>query len=844
MKQYSEKDAAQMAALLKSSIDAGLDEEEATARLARDASLRQKEKSPYSLWAFIKKLFRRLSPLLLTVSVLLAFLTGERREASVFLLLYTVFVLFLLSLWLYCAGVSAQVEKQMRQPLCCVRQGKKKLVPQEELVVGDLVVLQEGTVLPFSAYLVSGEEITVWTRKGGRHYAVKKRGGAFFESENPPNILKQGDIVREGQALAFMIAPHKEAFIRKTDERMPAQLLSIGSLVSRVCYLLAFLMLGIAFFVFKDSADVLRVFFLVSALTALSPLEWLDFLAEAIFYIKNAALLRKNGCYVKSLRRAHRVAHADCYVLPAAFFVSGETTYVNSFLNGTGNAVSVKKGSAELSFVASCLCSMERGSGARQKMLSSFFASCAQEELPELLGFCEVGNEKSYASVASFRFGSQSKPFSLVGGDAAFLLSHILYAKENGRTHLLDAKTKEKILSAVSLYKTNGYRVVAYAQTSFVPREKGEKISFDSLCDMRLCGFLVLGALPNREINDFLHKTAKEGKKAVVFYNGADPSNLLESFSKKFVFHVLLGNDPSFENKVASFVADETMHFLLLCGASSVQKAGTVRALEALGYSVSAYGETFEEHRMLSAARSAISAPFSRKEFACGATYETAEAHAERRIFAFSETQSVAKDMVGAVSTLTVTLSLSLVLRTLVVLFGVLFSHFLLSSSLLTAFGVAIDLSVAFCLVYARFPKGSNGEERKNLSHVFAWISAAVPSALSIGGIAVCVGLWPSSFPFSPALFVSLSLILLLNASLLTFTRIKATSPVLFFVFYSVFLVGLLLLTGAAGALTSMPTLFSLLCWVLLPFIVFVVAEKLLQIFFKNHIKLKEIYYE
>ncbi len=844
MKRYSEKDVSQMEALLQSSAQAGLSQEEASARLKREAALRRKENSRYSLGSFIKKLFRRLSPLLLALSVLLAFLAGERSIAFVSLFLYAVFVLFLLVLWLYCGSVSSQVEKQMRLPVCVIRQGKKQLLAQEELVSGDLLVLEEGSVLPFSAYLISGEEITVWTEKNGRHYAVKKRGGVFFESENPPNILRQGDVIREGQALAFAIAPHKEAFIRKTDEGIPTHPLSIGGLVSRVCYLIAFVMMGASFFIFKDSADILRVFFFVTALIALSPLEWLDFFSEAIFYIKNAALMRKDGAYIKSLRRAYRLAHADCAVLPSAFFVSGETTYVNSFLNGTGSAVSVKKGSLELSLVASCLCAMEKDNGARQKMLSSFFASAVSKALPELLCFSEVGSGKEYASVASFRLDAQSKPFSLVGGDVSFLLPHILYAKENGRTHLLDAKTKEKILSAVSLYKTNGYRVVAYAQTSFVPRGAGEKIGFDALCDMKLCGFLVLGALPNREINDFLQKTVKEGKKAVVFYNGVDPSNLLQSFSKKFTFHVLHGSDATFENKIASFAADPALHFLLLCGASPVQKAGTVRALEAVGYSVAAYGESFAEHRMLCAAKSALSAPFARKDFACDVVYETAEAHLEKRIRSLGETQSVAKDMVGAVTNLTVTLSVSLLLRAFVMLFGVLFSRFLLSAALLLAFGVAFDLSLAFCLAHMRFPQGVNGEERKNLSHVFAWITAALPAALTIGGIAVCVSLWPAAFPFSSSLFVALSFILLLNVTLLTFARVKASVFTVFFSFYSFFLVCLLVLTGAAGALASVPTLFSLLCWVLLPLAVFIASEKLLQIFFKNHINLKEIYYE
>ncbi|MBQ8907215.1 MAG: hypothetical protein IJY71_01340, partial [Clostridia bacterium] len=746
--------------------------------------------------------------------------------------------------WLYCDAASRQIERQMRLPVWVIRQGRKIQIPQEKLVRGDLMILEEGSVVPFTAYLVSREELTVWTEKNGRYCAMKKRGGVFFGQENPPNILRQGDIVRQGRAIALVIAPSEEAFLKGTDEGMPTQLLNIGRMVSRICYLLAFLMMAISFFVFRDSAAILTTLLCVAALMALSPLEWLDFLAEAIFYIKNASLLRARGTYIKSLRRIYRLAHADCVVLPSSFFVSGDTTYVNSFLNAAGTAVPLKKGSRELSFVASCLCAMEQENGARQKRLSEFFAASSYKELPRLLCLNEVGGEKEYASVATFRWESGGKPFSLVGGDAAFLLSHILYAKENGRTHLLDAKTKEKLLSVISLYKTNGYRVVAYAESSFVPRHKDEPLSFDALCDMKLCGFLVLGALPNREVNEFFQRTVKEGKKAVIFYNGADPSDLLHTFSKRFSFDLVEGVNSDFENKVAAFAAAEERHFLILCGVTPLQKAGTVRALEAVGYSVAAYGEGFAEHRMLCAARAAVSLPFAAKASACGVVYDTAEVHSEKSIRSLDEAKHTAKDMIGAVCSLTVYLSVSLLLRTAVSFFGIFFSLTLLSPWMLLAFGVALDLSVVFGLAYMHFPQGANGEEKKTLSHVFAWIGASAPTALAMGIIAVCVSLYPSAFPFTALLFASVSLILLLNVTLLSFSRVRVAGAAVLFPLYSLCLAGALLLTGMGGSLSSLPVAFSLLCWVLLPLVVFIVAEKLLQIFFKNHIKIKEIYYE
>ena len=252
MIRYAEASIAQMEKMLATSAQSGLDAEEAKARLQGEETKRPKAKSKYTVQRFFKTALRRLSPLLIALAVLLAFLAGEGAVAMAAAFLYLAFILFMLVLWLYSAGVSSQVEAQMRPSVWVIRQGKRMQVPQEELVYGDLLWLEEGSVLPFTAFLVSSEEITVWTERGGKYLAVKKKSGVFFESENPPNILCQGDVVRQGKAMALLVAPHKEAFQVKTDAEMPTHLFSIGRMVSRICYVLSFLMMALSFLLFKE----------------------------------------------------------------------------------------------------------------------------------------------------------------------------------------------------------------------------------------------------------------------------------------------------------------------------------------------------------------------------------------------------------------------------------------------------------------------------------------------------------------------------------------------------------------------------------------------------------------
>ncbi|MBP3436883.1 MAG: cation-transporting P-type ATPase [Clostridia bacterium] len=845
MTRYAEYDEKQVEYLLKTSSSVGLEEKEAELRLLDEKKKRPKRDGFYTLGGFFRTLFRRFSPFLFLVAFLFSFLSGDKKNALISLALYGAFVLILFLLWLFSSSVSKQMEEQGRLPVTVVRSGKKRKIRQEDIVCGDLLALEEGSILPFTAYLLSATPIAVWTQKDGKYKTLQKCGGVCFGEETPKNILKQGDVIRQGKCFAIVLDPTQEKLRQgHIKETLPSNLSGTAKMVFRICFTIAFCMFVLSFFVFADTGAILTAFSCVAALLAFSPLEWADFLGEAIFYLKNNRLLRQRNACIRSLEKAHRFAHTDCFIFPTSLLFSSESSFVHAFLNGTGSVTPLKKGSEELTFVSTCLCAIEKNSGGGQKSISDFFASYAQKTLPRVTAFSQLSfGEKKDFSVVSL-FGAGQKPFSLIGGDAASLLKHTLYAKENGRTHLLDAQTKENILKKIVAYQEKGYRVVAYAQSSYVLRRNGEAVNSDAFCDMKLCGLLIIGSKVNKDASEFLEKIQKEGKKAVILYNGFDAKELLLSFSKKFAFEIVLGSDEAFETKVAAFAADKKRSFLLLCGADAVQKAGTARALGAVGYAVAAFGEQFEEHRMLCAAQTAVTAVLGQDNRASEVVYDSAEVHTEKTLHGLLYAQSIAKDMTGAFTLLTLYLSVSLLLRTTIAFFGAFFSVFLLSPLLLCVFGVAVDLTVVFCLAFMHFSKGANGEEGKLLSHIFAWITAAFFSALALGSIAVYGMKNPSVFPFSVELLVSVSLLLLLNMTLLSFSRVKLSAASLAFPFYTVLLAGLLVLVGGSQVFVGASALFALVSWVLLPIIVFAIAERLFQLFFKNHIKIKEIYYE
>ncbi|MCX8166898.1 MAG: cation-transporting P-type ATPase [Candidatus Micrarchaeota archaeon] len=147
-----------------------------------------------------------------------------------------------------------------------IRNGKELLVNSDELVVGDIVVLNEGTKIPADIRIIEGKEIFVnESTLTGESFPVEKSS-----STNSNNILYSGTILQKGDCKGIVIAVGKNTIFGKIakivseeeHEKTPLQK-NLDELGQKIAYLIITLI--IVFFLYgyfiakKDFFDILTM---------------------------------------------------------------------------------------------------------------------------------------------------------------------------------------------------------------------------------------------------------------------------------------------------------------------------------------------------------------------------------------------------------------------------------------------------------------------------------------------------------------------------------------------------------------------------------------------------------
>ena len=139
--------------------------------------------------------------LLLAVACALYFILGEITEG----LMMATAIVIVSAISLYQEWRSNNAVRALRQytaaGVLAIRNGEKKLIASEELVPGDLVLLEEGMLIPADAEILEANDLSVnESIITGESMPVDK------SAENNSNTLFQGTTVNRGNALARIVA--------------------------------------------------------------------------------------------------------------------------------------------------------------------------------------------------------------------------------------------------------------------------------------------------------------------------------------------------------------------------------------------------------------------------------------------------------------------------------------------------------------------------------------------------------------------------------------------------------------------------------------------------------------
>ncbi len=202
----------------------GLSAEEAQERLARHGSNLLNPKRRTDALALLLSQFKSPIILILLFAVGLSFLLHDAADALIILII--VLVSGLLGFWQERGAVNA-VEKLLaivQIKATVIRQGDPAEVPVEEIVPGDIVVMNAGDVIPGDCLILESKDLFIdEATLTGETFPVEKTAGILPE-ETPlgqrTNALFMGTHVVSGHAKALVVLTGKETEFGKVSERL------------------------------------------------------------------------------------------------------------------------------------------------------------------------------------------------------------------------------------------------------------------------------------------------------------------------------------------------------------------------------------------------------------------------------------------------------------------------------------------------------------------------------------------------------------------------------------------------------------------------------------------------
>ena len=200
-----------VAATLNADLSAGLDQAEASLRLAQYGLNQLAEKPPTNLWKLFLDQFKGFLILVLIGAALLAGAIGDLKDAIV--ILVVVMINALLGFYQeYRAEQSLAALKKMLAPEAEVRRnGKSRIVPATELIPGDLVLLSAGDRIPADGRIVQAHTLEVdESSLTGESRTVGKQSERLEGDDRPlaerDNMLYMNTSITRGRAELLITA--------------------------------------------------------------------------------------------------------------------------------------------------------------------------------------------------------------------------------------------------------------------------------------------------------------------------------------------------------------------------------------------------------------------------------------------------------------------------------------------------------------------------------------------------------------------------------------------------------------------------------------------------------------
>ena len=492
---------------------------------------------------------------------------------------------------------------------CVEREGQKAEIPLEELVVGDLVHLSAGDMIPADLRILGAKDLFVsQSALTGESEAVEKLGDAFPQREaltDTANLAFLGSNVVSGSAKALVLAVGNDTMLgrmaKELNTKPPKTTFEKGvNSVSWVLIRFMLLMVPVVLFVngFTKGDWMQAALFAISVAVGLTP-EMLPMIVTTSL-AKGALAMSKQKVILKNLNSIQDLGSMDILCTDKTGTLTQDKVVLEYHLNVDGQ---------------------EDDRVLRHAFLNSYF----QTGLKNLIDLAVIQKQEElgaqalvekYTKVDEIPFDFQRRRMSVVvqdqegktqlvtKGAVEEMLQCCVWAECGGKVLPLEDEVRRRVLAKANQLNSQGMRVIAVAQKTN-PSPVGQFSVADEQ-GMVLLGFLALLDPPKATTKAAIQALQAYGVSVKILTG--DNEKVTQAICRQVglpVERILLGTDlERLNDQELGRLAEDITVFAKL---SPQQKARVVRVLREKGHTVGYMGDGINDAAAMQAADVGIS---------------------------------------------------------------------------------------------------------------------------------------------------------------------------------------------------------------------------------------------
>ena len=434
--------------------------------------------------------------------------------------------------------------KKMSQPYAnIIRDGKNMKVKTTEIVIGDIVLVEAGDVVPADMYLIEATRLKCDEASlTGESNPLDKEAGVVLPDKTPladrRNMCYSSSTVVYGKGKGVVVAVGKDAEIGKIASMLSVTQKEVTPLeqsLNKLGKFLTILVLGIAVVVFfvgminHGTGSMLDSFLTAVAIAVAAIPESLPAVVTIILSIGVTKLARKNVI----IRQLHAVETLGCCEVicsdKTGTITQNRMTVKGLYTDGksyTDENYAVSGVNQEMLLNCMMLCNDARAQDA------TFVGDPTETALwffAEKLAYNKADIDKKNKRIGEFPFDSERKLMTTINknGDEVVqytkgaidqLLERCKFILKKGEIKKFTAKDKEDIMAENAAMCGKALRVLGYAYKVLDVDAKTKKISSENIEEKDLVFIGCTGMIdpPRLEVYDAIKKCRKAGMRPVM----------------------------------------------------------------------------------------------------------------------------------------------------------------------------------------------------------------------------------------------------------------------------------------------------------------------------------------